>query len=55
MRILVIEDEHRIAHAIKKGLQQEAFSIDVVFNGNDGYDLALVESNDQIVLDLMLP
>lgn len=55
MRILVIEDEHKIANSIKKGLEQEAFAVDVTYDGNDGYDMASSESYDVIILDLMLP
>lgn len=55
MRILIIEDEYRIANAIKKGLQQESFAVDTAFNGNEGYGLASVEDYDLIILDLMLP
>lgn len=55
MRILVIEDEHRIAQTIKKGLEQERYAVDVVFTGNEGYDLASTEDYDIILLDLMLP
>jgi DNA-binding response OmpR family regulator len=55
MRILVVEDEHKIAAAIKKGLEQEAFSVDVAYTGTDGYDMASIEAYDLIVLDLMLP
>lgn len=55
MRILVIEDEHRIATTIKKGLVQESFAVDVAFNGNRGYDLSTTEEYDVIVLDLMIP
>ncbi len=55
MRILVVEDEHRIANAIKKGLEQETYAVDVVYSGNDGYDLASTEDYDLIILDLMLP
>jgi DNA-binding response OmpR family regulator len=55
MRILIIEDEHRIAHAIKKGLEQESFAVDAVYTGTEGYDLASVEDYDLIILDLMLP
>lgn len=55
MRILVIEDEHRIANMIKKGLEQERFAVDAVFTGNDGYDLAASVDYDLIILDLMLP
>ncbi|MFC1647113.1 response regulator transcription factor [Patescibacteria group bacterium] len=55
MRILVIEDEHRIASSIKKGLLQEAYTVDVVYDGASGYDLASTEDYDAIILDLMLP
>ncbi|HSX39038.1 MAG TPA: response regulator transcription factor, partial [Candidatus Saccharimonadales bacterium] len=55
MRILVVEDEHKIANSIKKGLEQEHYAVDVAYNGNDGYDLASEEEYDLIILDLMLP
>ena len=55
MRILIVEDEHRIATTIKKGLQQEHFAVDVAFDGDVGYDLASSEEYDVIVLDRMLP
>lgn len=55
MRILVVEDEHRIANSIKKGLEQERYAIDVSFTGTDGFDLASTEEYDLIILDLMLP
>ena len=55
MRILIVEDEHRIAASLKKGLEQEHFAVDVAYNGNSGYDLASTEDYDLIVLDLMLP
>ena len=55
MRILVVEDEHKIANSIKKGLEQENFAVDVAYDGDSGYDLATSEEYDIIVLDLMLP
>ena len=55
MRILIVEDEHRIANSIKKGLEQEHYAVDVVYNGTDGFDLASSEDYDLIILDLMLP
>lgn len=55
MRILVVEDEHRIAHSLQKGLEQERFAVDVAYTGNDGYDLASSEDYDLIILDIMLP
>ena len=55
MRILVIEDEHKIANSIKKGLEQEAYAVDIAFTGDEGYDLALSEEYDLILLDILLP
>jgi DNA-binding response OmpR family regulator len=55
MRILIIEDEHKIANSIKKGLEQESFAADVAYDGEEGYDLASSEEFDLIILDLMLP
>jgi len=55
MRILVVEDEHKIANSIKKGLEQESFAVDLAFNGLDGFDLASTENYDLIILDILLP
>lgn len=55
MRVLVVEDEHLIANSIKKGLEQEHWAVDAVYDGNDGFDLASTEEYDVIVLDLLLP
>ena len=55
MKILIVEDEHKIANSIKKGFEQESWVCDVAYDGEDGYDLAITESYDVIVLDLMLP
>ena len=55
MRILIIEDERKIALAIKKGLEQELFAVDVVHDGQEGLNFALDEQYDLIVLDRMLP
>lgn len=55
MRILVVEDEHKIANSIKKGLEQEGFAVDMAFSGTEGYDLASSEDYDLIILDLLLP
>jgi two-component system, OmpR family, response regulator len=55
MKILIVEDEHRIATAIKKGLEQEKYAVDVAFAGDEGFDLASTEEYDLIILDLMLP
>ena len=55
MRILVVEDEHRIANSIKKGLEQERYAVDLAYTGSEGYDLASTEDYDLIILDLLLP
>lgn len=55
MRILVVEDEHRIANTIKKGLEQERYAVDVAYDGITGFDLASAEDYDVVVLDVMLP
>ncbi|OGV88592.1 DNA-binding response regulator [Microgenomates group bacterium RBG_19FT_COMBO_39_10] len=55
MRILVIEDEHKIANSIKKGLEQESYAVDIAYDGKQGFDLAATEEYDVIILDLMLP
>lgn len=55
MRILVVEDEHRIANTIKKGLEQERYAVDVAYDGTTGFDLASTEDYGLILLDLLLP
>jgi DNA-binding response OmpR family regulator len=55
MRILIVEDEYKIANAIKKGLEQESFAVDVIYNGDDGMDSALGEEYDLVILDRMIP
>jgi DNA-binding response OmpR family regulator len=55
MRILVVEDERRIAQAIKEGLEQESYAVDVEYNGEDGLNAGLAEEYDLIMLDVMMP
>ncbi len=55
MKLLIVEDEHKIATSIKKGFEQENWICDLAFDGEDGYDLAISEKYDVIILDLMLP
>lgn len=55
MRILVVEDEHKIAQFIKTGLELESWAVDLAFDGETGLDLAVTENYDVVVLDLMLP
>lgn len=55
MRILVVEDEHKIAHAIKRGLEQQSYAVDVAYDGDEGAAMALTEPYDLLILDRMLP
>jgi DNA-binding response OmpR family regulator len=55
MRILIVEDDHKIANAIKKGLEQESFACDVAYDGKEGMGQALTIDYDLIILDRMLP
>ena len=55
MRILLVEDEKKVASFIKKGLEEEFYSVDVAYDGKEGLRLALIEEYDLIILDIMLP
>jgi len=55
MRILVVEDEKRLAAGLKKGLEAEGFATDVALNGTDGLWMARENPYDAIVLDILLP
>ncbi|RMH59932.1 MAG: DNA-binding response regulator [Zetaproteobacteria bacterium] len=55
MKILVVEDEERVAHFIQKGLKEEGHAVDVSYDGEDGEFLGEVNDYDLIILDLMLP
>jgi two-component system, OmpR family, response regulator len=55
MRILAVEDQRKLAAAIKRGLEAEGFAVDVAANGEDGLWLAREKPYDAIVLDILLP
>lgn len=55
MKILIIEDDEKIVNFLKKGLQEESYSVDYSFNGDEGLYLASVNHYDLILLDIMLP
>jgi DNA-binding response OmpR family regulator len=55
MRVLVVEDEKRIAAALRRGLEAEGYAVDVALTGTDGLWLAQEHRYDVIVLDIMLP
>lgn len=55
MRILVAEDEVRLAEALAQILRKENYMVDVVFNGDDGLDYAMTGIYDVIIMDVMMP
>lgn len=55
MRILVVEDEKKVASFIKKGLEEESYAVDVSYDGEEGGILAETNPYDLIILDIMLP
>ena len=55
MKILVIEDDKRLAATVKRGLEQEGYAVDVALDGTDGQWMATEQRYDAIVLDVMLP
>ena len=55
MKILLVEDDKKIATVVKRGLEAEGFTVDVAFDGDDGFWLATEGSYDLILLDIMLP
>jgi heavy metal response regulator len=55
MRILVIEDERKIADFLKRGLKEEGYAVDIACDGEEGHFLATTQEYDLIILDLMLP
>ena len=55
MRVLVVEDERRLAASLKRGLEADGFAVDVALDGTDGLWMARENSYDVIVLDVLLP
>jgi DNA-binding response OmpR family regulator len=55
LRILVVEDEPKVARALREGLENESYSVSIATSGEDGFFLANSESFDLVVLDVMLP
>jgi DNA-binding response OmpR family regulator len=55
MRILVVEDERRIAAFIERGLEEEHYAVDVAYDGEEALDWAAVVDYDLILLDILLP
>lgn len=55
MRILLVEDNHRLIHALKMSLSEESYAVDMAYDGEEGQALAEVTPYDAIILDVMLP
>jgi len=55
VKLLVVEDDKKIATAVKRGLEAEGFSVEVAFDGDQGYWLATEGAFDLMILDIMLP
>ena len=55
MRVLIVEDEKKVAAAVRRGLEAEGFAVDVALTGTDGLWMATEHPYDVIVLDIMLP
>ena len=55
MRILLVEDEQKLANSLANNLRSEGFAVDLAFNGESGKDHALTYAYDLIILDVMLP
>jgi len=55
MRLLVIEDEKKVARFVKKGLEEEGYAVDLAFDGEEGLAMVLDQVHDLIILDIALP
>ena len=55
MRILLIEDEHKIARALKRALEQESYAVDVAYDSDTGYAMLTTEPYDLAIIDRLLP
>jgi len=55
MRILIVEDEKKVASFIRKGLEEQSYAVDTAFDGLEGERLALQNAYDAVILDVLLP
>ena len=55
MRVLLVEDEEKIANFIRRGLKEEGYTVDLARDGEDGHFLATTNDYDLILLDVLLP
>src|SRR5207244_8653505 len=55
MRLLLVEDEKKVAEFVARGLRAERYAVDVCNDGQNGYEMATTYNYDLMILDLMLP
>ena len=55
MRILVAEDERKLASVLRQGLEEEGYAVDLAYDGRQAADMATTTDYDCMILDLMLP
>jgi two-component system, OmpR family, response regulator len=55
VRVLVVEDEVKMARAIRRGMEQEGYAVDTALDGDEGLHMVIENDYDAIVLDVMLP
>ncbi len=55
MRVLVVEDEKKVARFLEQGLREEKYDVDVAFDGEEGLQRALAEAYDLVITDIMMP
>ena len=55
MKLLLIEDDRAVVEALKEGLEDEAYAVDVAYDGDEGYRSASADTYDVIILDVMMP
>jgi two-component system copper resistance phosphate regulon response regulator CusR len=55
MRLLIVEDERKLARFLKRGLEEEHYAVDMAYDGEEGWYLSQVNDYDLMVLDIMLP
>lgn len=55
MRALIVEDDHRLADVVRRGLEEEGYTVDLAHDGDEAIDLAGMVQYDAIILDIMLP
>ncbi len=55
MRALLVEDDMAVANLLGRGLMHQRHTVDVVYDGNDGLDMAQTQDHDALIVDVMLP